>query len=186
MPNSIPVLIHDRIIALALGHPGKGPAAISSELAREKNGGFRVSANGVYRLLRRHGLQTRVLRNGLLADYAVPPDPVRDPEPERHIEVDHPGGIVQFDCFCVGRLAGTNDVLWQYAAIDATSSFTWAELHVTPRNPACASARSSPSGSRKICAMAGGSSSARRLTTAQSSATTVSMPSSMSLACRIR
>jgi len=43
----------------ALGHPGKGPAAISSELAREKHGGFCVSANGVYRVLRRHGLQTK-------------------------------------------------------------------------------------------------------------------------------
>ena len=27
------------------------------------------------------------------------------------------------------------DVVWQYTAIDATSSFTWAELHVTLRNP---------------------------------------------------
>lgn len=135
MPNSIPVLIEHRILAFALGHPGKGPAAISSELAREKNGGFRVSANGVYRVLRRHGLQTRALRNGLLAGYAAPPEPARDPEPERHIEVERPGELVQFDCFCVGRLAGTKGVVWQYTAIDAASSFTWAELHVTPRNP---------------------------------------------------
>jgi len=39
------------------------------------------------------------------------------------------------DCFCIGRLAGTKGVVWQYTAIDAASSFTWAELHVTPRNP---------------------------------------------------
>ena len=135
MPNSIPVLIEHRILAYALGHPGEGPARISSELAREKNGGFGVSANGVYRVLKRHGLNTRAKRNGLLAGYAAPPEPAREPEPERHIEVDHPGELVQFDCFCIGRLKGTKGVVWQYTAIDAASSFTWAELHVTPRNP---------------------------------------------------
>lgn len=39
------------------------------------------------------------------------------------------------DCFCSGRLSGTDGVVWQYTAIDAASAFTWAELHVTPRNP---------------------------------------------------
>jgi len=42
MPNAIPVLIEQRIVAFALGHPGYGPAHISSELRREKWGGFRV------------------------------------------------------------------------------------------------------------------------------------------------
>jgi len=135
MPNSIPVLIEHRIIAYALGSPGAGPARISSELARERNGGFGVSAAGVYRVLKRHGIHTRALRNGLLAGYAAPPELARDPEPERHIDVEHPGEIVQFDCFCVGRLSGTKGVVWQYTAIDAASSFTWAELHTTPRNP---------------------------------------------------
>ena len=94
-----------------------------------------MSTNGVYRVLRRYGLQTRALHNGLLAGYDGPPGLPRDPEPERHIEVDHPGELVQFDCFCVRRLAGTKGVVWQHTAIDAASSFTWAELHVTPRNP---------------------------------------------------
>jgi transposase InsO family protein len=135
MPNAIPVLVEHRIIAFALGAPGSGPARIASELAREKHGGLRVSANGVYRVLRRHGIHTRALRNGLLAGYAAPPEPAREPEPERHIAVDHPGELVQMDCFCIGRLAGTKGVVWQYTAIDAASAFTWAELHVTPRNP---------------------------------------------------
>ena len=135
MPNAIPVLVEQRIVAFALGFPGYGPARIASELARPKWGGFTVSANGVWRVLRRHGLQTRSLRNGLLAGYAAPPEPAREPEPERHIEVSRPGELVQMDCFCIGRLAGTKGVVWQYSAIDAASSFTWAELHVTPRNP---------------------------------------------------
>jgi len=36
MPNAIPVLIEQRIVTFALGHPGYGPAHISSELAHEK------------------------------------------------------------------------------------------------------------------------------------------------------
>jgi transposase InsO family protein len=135
MPNAIPVLVEHRIIAFALGAPGSGPARIAVELAREKHGGLRVSANGVYRVLRRHRIHTRALRNGLLAGYASPPEPAREPEPERHIAVSRPGELVQMDCFCIGRLAGTKGVVWQYTAIDAASSFCWAELHVTPRNP---------------------------------------------------
>jgi transposase-like protein len=34
MPNAISVLVSQRIIAFALGHPGFGPARISAELAR--------------------------------------------------------------------------------------------------------------------------------------------------------
>jgi transposase InsO family protein len=136
MPNAIPVLIEQRIVAFALGHPGYGPAHIASELRRPKWGGFVVSANGVWRVLRRHGIGTRALRLGLLAGYAAPPEPQRELEPERHIIVDHPGELVQMDCFCIGRLSGTKGVVWQYTAIDGASAFTWAELHVTPRNPA--------------------------------------------------
>jgi len=136
MPNSIPVLVEQRIVAFALGHPGYGPARIASELRRPKWGGFRISGNGVWRVLRRHGIATQALRLGLLAGYAAPPEPLpREPEPERHIAVDHPGELVQMDCFCIGRLAGTRGVVWQYSAIDAASAFTWAELHVSARNP---------------------------------------------------
>ena len=42
---------------------------------------------------------------------------------------------MQLDCFHIGRLSGTNGTVWQYAAIDVTSAYVWAELHVTPRNP---------------------------------------------------
>ena len=135
IPNAVPVLVEQRVLAFALGHPGYGPRRISAELAREKWGGLRVSANGVWRVLRRHGLQTRALRLALVAGYAAPPEPARDPEPERHIEASRPGELVQMDCFCIGRLAGTKGVVWQYTAIDAASAFTWAALHVTPRNP---------------------------------------------------
>ena len=57
------------------------------------------------------------------------------PEPERHVEAQHPGELVGLDCFYVGRLSGTKGAVWQYTAIDVASSFAWAELHASPRNP---------------------------------------------------
>ena len=53
----------------------------------------------------------------------------------RHVEVSHPGELVGFDCFHVGRLAGTAGRVWQYTAIDVASSYVWAELATTPLNP---------------------------------------------------
>jgi transposase InsO family protein len=37
--------------------------------------------------------------------------------------------------FYVGRLSGTKGTVWQYTAIDVASSFCWAELHSSERNP---------------------------------------------------
>jgi transposase InsO family protein len=39
------------------------------------------------------------------------------------------------DCFFIGRLSGTKGSVWQYTAIDVASSYTWAELHTSQRNP---------------------------------------------------
>ena len=70
-------------------------------------------------------------------------------QPERHLSVDHPGELVQMDCFFVGRLAGTKGAVWQYTAIDVASAYCWAELHLTPRNP---SARWSSELARRVAA----------------------------------
>lgn len=35
----------------------------------------------------------------------------------------------------IGRLVGTSGVAWQYTAIDVASSYTWAEVWVTPKTP---------------------------------------------------
>jgi hypothetical protein len=131
------------VVAFALGHPGFEPARIAAELARPKWGGIILSTNGVWRVLRRHGLSTRAKRYGLVAGYAAPPAPERpEPVPERHLDVDRPGQLVQLDCFCIGRLAGTKGTVWQYTAIDVASAYTWATLQVTraiPRPPGPAS-----------------------------------------------
>ncbi len=136
MANQTSVLVEQRVVAFALGHPGFGPVRIAAELAQPRWGAISLSPNGVWRVLRRHGLSTRAKRYGLVAGYAAPPEPTRPTPPqERHLNVDHPGQLVQLDCFCIGRLSGTKGTVWQYTAIDVASAYTWATLQATRRNP---------------------------------------------------
>jgi transposase InsO family protein len=136
MPNELGLHIEQRVIVFSLAFPGLGPRRISAELRRPKWGGLRVSEHGVWRVLRRYGLNTRTKRLSFVAGYAARyerrPDP---PEPPRHIEASRPGELVGLDCFRVGRLSGTKGTVWQYTAIDIRSGFAWAELHATPKNP---------------------------------------------------
>ncbi len=132
MPNQLPKVVEERIVSFAIAHPGFGPQRVASELARPKWGGIVVSKNGVWRTLRRHGLNTRAKRLALIAGYRAPYEPPRDPTPEPHIEVKRPGELVGMDCFYVGRLRGTAGAIWQITAIDLRSSYAWAELVICP------------------------------------------------------
>jgi len=132
MPNQLSPLVEQRIVAFALAYPGFGPRRIAGELRRGKWGGLVVSANGVWRCLCRHGLNTRAKRLSLIAGYRAPYQPPREPEPERHVEAERPGELVGIDCFFVGRLHGTNGTVWQLSAIDVASSYAWADLVVCP------------------------------------------------------
>jgi transposase InsO family protein len=134
MPNQLPKMIEERIVSFSIAHPGFGPRRVAGELRREKWGGIVVSPNGVWKVLCRHGLNTRAKRLALIAGYAAPYEPPRDPGPERHIDVERPGELVGIDCFYVGRLKGTNGAIWQLTAIDIASSFAWAELVVCPQD----------------------------------------------------
>jgi transposase InsO family protein len=136
LPNQLSPFVEERIVAFALGHPGYGPQRIASEPGQERWGGIVVSHNGVWRCLCRHGLNTRQKRLSLVAGYAAPYQPPREPEPERHLEAERPGELVGIDCFFVGRLQGSKGSVWQLTAIDVASSFAWAELVSCPRgNP---------------------------------------------------
>ena len=132
MPNQLPAMLEERVVAFALAHPGLGPRLLAAELGRPKWGGIGISANGVWRCLRRHGLSTRAKRLALVAGYRAPYEPPREPEPARHVEAERPGELVGVDCFFVGRLRGTRGTVWQLTAIDVASSFAWAELVVCP------------------------------------------------------
>jgi len=136
LPNQLSPFMEERIVAFALGHPGFGPRRIASELRKDRWGGLIVSHNGVWRCLRRHGLNTRAKRLSLVAGYAAPYEPPREPEPERHVEAQRPGELVCFDCFFVGRLTGTRGAVWQLTAIDVASAYAWTELISCPEgNP---------------------------------------------------
>ena len=128
--------IEQRIVAFALGHPGLGPRRISATLAQERWGGIVVSPNGVWRVLRRHGLSRRIsrlsprrgLRRAARARAAEPPA-------ARHVAVDHPGELVGFDCFHVGRLTGTAAGSGSTPRSTSPARYVWAELATTPLNP---------------------------------------------------
>ena len=132
MPNQLSVLVEQRIVAFALGHPGFGPRRIAARLARPQWGGLVVSPNGVYKTLVRHGLNTRAKRLALVAGYRAVAEPPREPLPEPHIDSTYPGELVGIDCFFVGRLHGAKGPVWQITAIDTYSRFAWANLLVTP------------------------------------------------------
>jgi transposase InsO family protein len=150
MPNQTSQLTEQRVVAFSLGHPGLGPRRISASLAQERWGGIVISPNGVWRVLSRHGLSRRINRLSLVAGYAAPPEPERPtPLSARHVEVARPGELVGFDCFHVGRLAGTSGRVWQYTAIDLATSYVWAELATTPLNP---SARKTSALARRVAA----------------------------------
>ena len=136
MPNQLGPHLEQRVIAFSLGHPGFGPRRISAELARPKWGALRISEHGIWRVLRRYGLNTRAKRLALVARHQDPYErKPPEPPPERHIDASEPGEKVQLDCFYVGRLQGTKGTVWQYTAADVASGFAWAELHASERNP---------------------------------------------------
>src|SRR3954447_5089273 len=65
MPNQTPLIVEQRIVAFSLGHPRLGPRRIAAMLARRVWGALRVSPNGVWKVLRRHGISTRAKRLSL-------------------------------------------------------------------------------------------------------------------------
>ena len=170
MPNQLPAMVEERVVAFAIAHPGLGPKKVAAELARPKWGGIVVSPNGVYKTLLRHGLNTAEKRLSLVAGYRAPYEPNQDPGPERHIEVERPGELVGMDCFYVGRLRGTRGTIWQLTAIDLCSSFGWAELVICPTdNPTAKQTSKLAGASPSSSARRAGSSSASSATTATSS-----------------
>jgi transposase InsO family protein len=132
MPNQLSVMVEQKIVAFALGHPGLGPRRIASRLARSEWGGLIVSPNGVYKTLCRHEINTRARRLALIAGYRAVFEPPRQAACEPHVHTTRPGELVGLDCFYVGQLRGTRGPVWQVTAIDTYSSFAWADLVSCP------------------------------------------------------
>ena len=128
--QAIPALEH-AVLAYALLWPTHGPARLALQLRQPLWGGWRISASGVYAILRRHGLQTRWERltrlearaaiDGLLTE-RTRRRPLRP-----HVEAQRPGDLVCLDAFYIGKLKGVGKV-WQLTACDAACSYGIATL----------------------------------------------------------
>jgi len=139
------VRLESEVVSLALGNPPWGPDRLFMELRRRGVGVGSMSQ--VWRILRAHQLNTRSRRWRLMAaargmDAAAEALPPRTRSRVGVLHAEGPGDLVQMDCFHIGALkearlgmAKTPGVVWQYTAIDVASSFVWAELHTTARNP---------------------------------------------------
>ena len=91
-----------------------------------------ISSSGACRVLKRHGPSTRPKPLSLVAGSAAAPEPEPRPRLEgRHLDVDHPGELVQVDRSRIGRIQRTKGVVRQYTAIDVGSAYGWTSLHIT-------------------------------------------------------
>jgi hypothetical protein len=99
MPNQLSPVVEQRIVAFVWAIPGSARGGSPRNLARPQWGGLLVSANGVYKTLCRHALNTRAKRLALVAGYRAPSEPPREAQPEPHIATTRPGELVGIDCF---------------------------------------------------------------------------------------
>ena len=131
--QSPPALEH-AVLAYALHCPTHGPHRIADQLRQRRYGGWRLSATGAYKILRRHGLRTRwerlarlegeaLVATGLLTERAAR----RLVRKDRHIEAERPGDLVCLDGFFIGKLKGVGRV-WQLTACDAAASYGIAQV----------------------------------------------------------
>jgi transposase InsO family protein len=128
--QAIPALEH-AVLAYALLWPMHGPARIAAQLRQPLWGGWRISASGVYAILRRHSLQTRWERLTRLEAHAATDGLLTERTRGRlvrpHVEAQRPGDLVCLDAFYIGKLKGV-DKVWQLTACDAACSYGLATL----------------------------------------------------------
>lgn len=136
-PRQAAPALEDAVLAYGLAFPTHGPARLAAELRQARYGGWVISPAGAYKVLRRHGLQTRwerlaaVEREGLLGGL-VTERTRKQLQVARGLELQHiaatrPGELVQIDAFYVGKLKGVGKI-WQFTACDAYGSFALADL----------------------------------------------------------
>ena len=126
-----------RILEHAKLNPGHGPQTIADEL----RGQISVGHNGVYGVLKRHGIHrfrdrldwTRRELGEVVTKSEL--DRARERAKSRHVEVSYPGELGGRDTFLIGRLEGVGPI-YHYLAVDIASSFAVAKLY--PERPAAA------------------------------------------------
>jgi transposase InsO family protein len=124
------------VLAWAIAEPTWGPLRLSSELHRQR--GLVLHPSTIYRILGRHGLQTRFERLVILEQHSADTAGLLTERTRRklfraqghkprHVQASLPGELVCIDTFYIGKLKGVGKV-WQYTACDAATSFGVARL----------------------------------------------------------
>jgi transposase InsO family protein len=135
-PYQTPPHVERSVLAWAIAEPTWGPLRLSSELSRQR--GLVLHPSTIYRILRRHRLQTRFERLVILEQHAAETAGLLTERTRRkllraqghkprHVQASVPGELVCIDTFYIGKLKGVGKV-WQYTACDAATSFGVARL----------------------------------------------------------
>ena len=169
MPNQLSPLVEERIVAFALGHPGLGPAADRHRARAPALGRARRLANGVWRCLRRHGLNTRAKRLSLVAGYARALRAATRARAGAARRGRAAGRAGRHRLLLRRPAAGTKETVWQLTAIDLCSSLRLGRTRLLPGgSPRARRPRSSPGASQRDCRPLAGGSSGCSPTTAAS------------------
>lgn len=135
-PYQTPPNVERSVLAWAIAEPTWGPLRLSSELRRQRD--LVLHPSTIYRILKRHRLQTRFERLVILEQHAAETAGLLTERTRRkllraqghkprHVQASVPGELVCIDTFYIGKLKGVGKV-WQYTACDAATSFGVARL----------------------------------------------------------
>lgn len=140
MPNATPTWVVEELLADAVVRPTLGAGRYADRLAER---GFQLSRSGVQKLLNRHGLGRRRQRVAALAQLAaattglVTEPALEGPFGFCHFAA-HPGDLVAFDSFFIGKLKGVGSV-WQLTAVDTATRWAICHVFIGPSNTQIAS-----------------------------------------------
>ncbi len=135
-PRRTPPHIERMVLAWAVAEPTRGPVFLAGKVRQHH--GIVVHPSTVYRILKRHGLQTRFERLVVLEQHSAETAGLLTERTRRkllraqghkpcHVQASLPGELVCIDTFYIGKLKGVGKV-WQYTACDAATSFGVARL----------------------------------------------------------
>lgn len=135
-PLRTPPHVERTVLAWAVADPTRGPVFLAGMV--KQHSGVVIHPSTVYRILKRHGLQTRFERLVVLEQHSAETAGLLTERTRRHllraqghkprhVQASIPGELVCIDTFYIGKLKGVGKV-WQYTACDAATSFGVARL----------------------------------------------------------
>ena len=135
MPNQIKPEYETIIYNYIRDYPTHGPRRISNELKAQS---ITISETGVYKVLRRRGLNKRLDRLFYAQEHSDNPIITErylreiEKKKETHIESFYPGYLFCQDTFYVGTIKGLGRI-YQQAGIDAYANFGFAKVYTNKK-----------------------------------------------------